>query len=306
MKRFFDDISDILSQDPGGRGLMRFLPRPDPAPAYAALGNVRRALIVTGFPIRTPDGRVACETDGPAGAADMAHALAACGAAVGIATDETSFAQVRAAADCRAPAVRTYLVRRGDPAAAGRLVLDLAPTHVIAIERPGKAADGHFYTSRGAMIDDLLADTDLLYSLARESGALSIAIGDGGNELGTGAHRAAVSRLIPGGGVIAAQQDADVALMTGVSNWWGWGVAALLGARAGRDLLPTPAQETRLMRALLEAGAVDGITRRPALSTDNLPLEANLAVLEALRAALRRYLVRRAQNNEEYSRIETA
>lgn len=297
MKRFFDDISDILSQDPGGRGLMRFLPRPDPAPAYAALGNVRRALIVTGFPIRTPDGRVACETDGPAGAADMAHALAACGAAVGIATDETSFAQVRAAADCRAPAVRTYLVRRGDPAAARRLVLDLAPTHVIAIERPGKAADGHFYTSRGAMIDDLLADTDLLYSLARESGALSIAIGDGGNELGTGAHREAVSRLLPGGGAIAAAQDADITLMTGVSNWWGWGIAALLSARAGQDLLPSDAQQTRLMRAVLDAGAVDGVTRLRAMSVDNLALDVHLEVLGRIRASLRSYLARRHRHD---------
>jgi len=42
---------------------------------------------------------------------------------------------------------------------------------------------------------------------------------------------------------------------------------------------------------------VDGITRKPALSTDNLSLEANLAVLETLRAALRSYLVRRAQRD---------
>lgn len=297
MEHFFNDISEILSQDPGGRGLMRFLPRQNPAPAYAALASARRALIVTGFPIRVADGRVACETDGPPGAANMAYALAACGVATSVVTDETSFQQVRAAMDCRAPSGRTYLLKKGDPAAAKRLILDLAPTHVIAIERPGKATDGHFHTSRGALIDDLLADTDLLYSLAREAGAVSIAIGDGGNELGTGIYRQAVSRLIPGGGVIAAVQDADVTLMTGVSNWWGWGVAALLSARTGMDLLPTPTQETRLMCALYGAGAVDGITRKPALSTDNLSLEANLAVLETLRAALRSYLVRRAQRD---------
>ena len=283
MKRFFDDISDILSQDPGGRGLMRFLPRPDPAPAYAALGNVRRALIVTGFPIRTPDGRIACETDGPAGAADMAHALAACGAAVGIATDETSFAQVRAAADCRAPAVRTYLVRRGDPAAARRLVLDLAPTHVIAIERPGKAADGHFYTSRGAMIDDLLADTDLLYSLARESGALSIAIGDGGNEAGMACLMPGMGEILTGFNHRLSTVPSTVALPVDVSNWGAYALACLLSCRRGQWLGHGPEEERRMIEAMVSAGAVDGVTGRRELSVDGLPVEEHAAVVKKLR-----------------------
>ncbi|HWQ58655.1 MAG TPA: DUF4392 domain-containing protein [Clostridia bacterium] len=296
MERFFDDISSILSRDPGNRGLMPFLPKPDPSAAYHAFEGASRALIVTGFPIRAQDGRVCCETDGPPGAADMAYALAACNVATSVATDETSFPQVRAAVDCRAPGVRTYLVKKGDAAAARRLINDLAPTHVIPIERPGKGADGRFHSSRGAVIDDWLADTDLVYSLARQAGAVAIAIGDGGNELGTGAHRAAVSRLLPGGDVIAAKQDADVTLMTGVSNWWGWGVAALLSARVGRDLLPSAAQEIRLMRTLLEAGAADGITKQPAMSVDGLSLEENLAVLEELRGALKRYLAGRIRD----------
>lgn len=297
MDRFFNDISHILSRDPGNRGFVRFIPKPELAPVYAQLARARRALIVTGFPIRTANGLVCCETDGPVGAADMAHALTRRGVRTAVATDETSFPQVLAAMDCRAPEARTYLLKKGDAAAAKRLVDDFMPTHILPIERPGKAVDGHCRTARGAVIDDLLADTDLLYSYAREKGAVAIAIGDGGNELGTGVHRGAVSRLIPGGGAIAAAQDADFTLMTGVSNWWGWGIAALLGAQAGCDLLPSAAQETRLMRAVLDAGAVDGLTKLPAMTVDNLSLEENLAVLESLRAALRNHLDRRTRND---------
>lgn len=293
MIQFFNEISQILARDPGNRGLMRFLPEPDLAPLYEELNNVKRALIVTGFPIRLADGRVFCETDGPIGAADMAAALMQCGATCAVVTDQTSFAQVRAAMDWRAPAARTYLLSEG-VRAAKRIVDEFAPTHVLPIERPGKAGDGHCRSLRGAVIDDLLTDTDGLYAYARDKGAVTIAIGDGGNELGTGIHRAAVSRLVPGGAAIAAAQDADYTLMAGVSNWWGWGIAALVSVRVGCDLLPSEAQTLELMRAVLDAGAVDGVTKLSEMTVDNLSIEENLAVLEALRAAYENEFARRA------------
>ena len=296
MNRFFDEILQVLSRDPGNRGLMRSIPKPDLAPVYEQLVLAERVMIVTGFPIRTADGRVCCETDGPVGAADMAYALTRCGIRTAVVTDETSLQQVRAAIDCRAPDARTYLLKKGDAAAAMRLVDDFMPTHILPIERPGKASDGHCRSARGAVIDDMLADTDMLYAYAREQGAVAIAIGDGGNELGTGAHREAVARLVPGGSTIAAALDADYTLMSGVSNWWGWGIAALLSAWMGRDLLPTAAQEVHLMRAVLEAGAVDGVTKLSAMTVDNLSLEENIAVLEELRAAYTNHLARRAGN----------
>lgn len=296
MNTFFCDLLAILSRDPGGRGLMGFLPAPDLARAYEELARARRALIITGFPIRTPEGRVCCETDGPVGAADMAYALRDGGVECAVVTDAFNFGQVRAAVDCRAPGVQTHLLEKDDPGAAKRLIEEFAPTHVFPLERPGKAADGHYRNARGGVIDDIVADTDLVYALAREAGAVAIAIGDGGNELGTGAHRAAAARLVPHGETVAARLDADITLMAGVSNWWGWGVAALLSARAGRNLLPTDAEQEKLMRAVLDAGGVDGVTRLPAMTVDGLPFEANLAVLEALRRALQSYFTRRARH----------
>lgn len=297
MRKFFDDISKILLCDPGNRGLTRFIAQPDLAPVYGELLKCDRAMIITGFPIYIAQGHICCETDGPVGAADMAYAFTQCGIPTAVVTDEASFPQVRAAVDCRAPQARTYLLKKDDDAAARRMVDDLAPTHILPIERPGKAVDGHCHAARGTVLDGMLADMDALYAYARERGAVAIAIGDGGNELGTGIHRAAVSRLIPGGGAVAAVQAADYTLMAGVSNWWGWGIAALLSARLGRSLLPDDMQQMRLMRAVLEAGAVDGITKQSAMTVDNLSLEENLEVLRELRAAFGQYLLRRTHND---------
>lgn len=297
MDKFMNEIQTILASDPGDRGLDCRALCAGTASLPKEIARMKRALIVTGFPIKTADGRICCETDGPAGAADMAFALTAAGIHTAVVTDETCLMQVRAALDCRAPGARAYLLKKDDPAAAERLVKDVDPTHIITIERPGKAADGHFHTARGAVIDGMLADTDLLYRSARRSGAVAVAIGDGGNELGTGRCRESVSRLIPGGGVIAALQDADITLMAGVSNWWGWGVAAAVSAVAGRELIPTDAQELRLMRALTAAGAADGVTKEATLTVDALSLETNLAILGDVRRALREYYIRRPRND---------
>ncbi len=297
MKQFFDEIHAILAKDPGGRGVLRFAPYTDLDAVCDELSRMKSALIMTGFPIRVAEGEYCCETDGPLGAADMAYALAESGVKTSVVTDEADYHQVQAAVDARTGKVRTYLLKRNDPAAARRLIDDLAPTHILPIERPGKADDGHYHNARGLVIDDMLSDTDYLFDYAREKGAVSIAIGDGGNELGTGALHDNVARMLPGGEAIAACRKADYVLMAGVSNWWGWGMAALVSAVAGRDLMPTAGKETRLMHTVLDAGAVDGVTKEHAMSVDNLSFDENLAVLEALRKALHSYLERSGKHD---------
>ena len=292
MKQFFQEVETILATDPGGRGILQFAPKVDIARLYAELRRAEGVLIVTGFPIRVRDDLFCCETDGPMGAADMAYAFAECGVRTAVLTDRTDYPQVHAAVENRSGKVINLCMAGSTPEEARQLFDGFAPSHIISIERPGKAKDGHFHTARGAVIDDMLSDTDLLFSYAREKGAVSIAIGDGGNELGTGALREDVAHFLAGGEEIAAVQAADYTLMTGVSNWWGWGIAALLSAMAGRDLMPSPAREEQLMEAAIGAGAVDGVTKKAEMTVDNLSLAQNFAVLQALRQALYAYFER--------------
>ena len=140
------------------------------------------------------------------------------------------------------------------------------PTHFISLERPGKALDGHYHNMRGETIDDMITDSALFLSEARAFGAETISIGDGGNEMGMGTYRHEIEAHVPCGKLICASEAADITLASGVSNWWGWGIAALLSLQASLYLLPTESQEAELLHRVVEAGGVDGAqrnTRRP-------------------------------------------
>ena len=127
-----------------------------------------------------------------------------------------------------------------------------------------------------------MADTDLLL----EKAPRSIAIGDGGNELGMGTFSRQIREGVPHGETICAKVGADHALVSGVSNWWGWGVEALLSRRTGQWLLPDDEQEKQLLSQVVEAGGVDGVTGKQQSSVDGLSLDENLQVLRRLRQAI--------------------
>lgn len=292
---FSEQVCELMRQDPGGRGLPARIP-PLPADAVAeTLSGARRTLLLTGFSI--PCGGeigVRGETDGPSGTANLAAALTAAGGKVCVVTDSVSFPLVQAALDVRAPEVE--LVRfpqEQTEKAAESLLTSFAPTHLVALERPGKARDGHFHNMRGEEIDAIVADTDPLFSLAKRSGVVTVGIGDGGNELGMGGLRHLIERSVPNGTKICAALAGDYTLAAGVSNWWGWGLAALLSVRCGRLLLPSVEEEARMLDAVLWAGAVDGALKVPARSVDGIPLDEHLRLLQALTDAAVREIASR-------------
>lgn len=279
---FYTGICNIVMQDTGGRGLAARLPQPDLAGLRQELARAQRVLLLTGFPVFCSGGCVCGETDGPSGIAALAHALLACRRQVMTVTDALAAPQLRAALHATAPGAGLHVLHGGE-AEAEALLARFQPTHFITLERPGPAADGHYHNMRGGVIDAYVADTAPLYRLARARGVVTVAVGDGGNELGMGGFRQQVEAGVPGGGAICAVDDADWALAAGVSNWWGWGLSALLSLDAGQLLLPTPASERRLLRAMHEAHAADGCTGHYALSVDGLPLSLHLEVLQQLR-----------------------
>jgi hypothetical protein len=184
------------------------------------------------------------------------------------------------------------VVLGGDPAAAvaaARAAVDaFGPTHLVAIERPGRAADGGYYNARGGSVAAENAPLDALFlgrrNGGRRDGAVTIGVGDGGNEIGMGRVRGRVMRDVPQGRKIASVVRTDHLVVGGTSNWGAWGLTAHLGMLAGRDLLHSPAEEARLTRAMVAAGGVDGLTGAAIPSVDNLPLAVHQALLVTLRA----------------------
>ncbi len=116
-----------------------------------------------------------------------------------------------------------------------------------------------------------------------EHGIPSVGIGDGGNEIGMGN----LAEVIPG--VDRPPDDpaitkVDRLVLASVSNWGGSGLVAALSRLAGRDLLPSVQDDARLIRSMVDAGAVDGNSGENKYYVDNFTLEQNAAVLERLRA----------------------
>ncbi len=244
--------------------------------------------LITGFyvPFGTPP---AAETDGPVGTALLAAGLSAAGVRWRIATD-TICANACAAALRGASLGKVEI----DAVAPGGEATTLAAawaaqgvTTAIAIERCGPASDGVPRNMRGL---DMLPWTAPLHTLFAAGPWDTVAIGDGGNEIGMGSvPRALIAQHIDNGAAIACVTPARHLIVAGVSNW---GCFALIGALAvlrpdWRTALLAVLDEN-LDQAILHATvhngpAVDGVTRQQTLTVDGLPPEIHHARLRAIR-----------------------
>lgn len=258
--------------------------------AAALAGEPRcRVGLITGFYVPTGSSPAA-ETDGPIGAALLARGLASVGVRCRLATDEPcrNACQVALAA---AGASDTPV----DTAALGAPLTPLIDvwrsasiSHVISIERCGRSADGTPRNMRGLDIGCYTAPLDDLFSAGPWR---TIAVGDGGNEIGMGAlPRTLIAQHIAHGETIACVTPAQHLVVAGVSHW---GAYALLGALAllrsdWRDKLVQCLDE-RLERHVLEitladGPAVDGVSCMRAPTIDNLDLATHHEKLAMIRA----------------------
>lgn len=279
-------IDHLLALDPGNRGIARFFVPGGAAAAARALASARRVLITTGFAL----GPGMPETDGPPGAAALGRALRMLGKRVAYVTDPVTVPLLEAALRALAEraGVATFASPGGAPASetereARRVLAAMRPTHLVAIERPGRTRDGDYRSARAESVRRWNGPLDALFLVAPRR-VVTVGIGDGGNEIGMGNVRARIAR---GGGLLPAVASVvrvHHLVVAGTSNWGAYGVVAELSRIAGRPLLHAAWQEQAMVRACVEAGAVDGITRRREPTVDGLPLAVHLGMLELLRA----------------------
>jgi len=280
--RAADLVDQILALDPGHRDIAAFSTRGAAAAAARALRGARRVLIVTGFTVE-PN---MPETDGPPGAAVLGRALRRLGARVSYVTDAPNV-----------PLLEAVLKTLDEPAdvmlypavadGARRLLASEKPTHLVAIERPGRNRAGDYLNMRGDSVAAWNLPVDELFLVRGTQRPVTVGIGDGGNEIGMGAARAKIARLDPLRARIASLVRVDHLVVAGVSNWGAYGVVAALGHFTGHDLLHTPEVERRLIAACVAAGACDGVTRRREPTVDSLGVDTHAGVVDLLRLASR-------------------
>ena len=284
---FFKKLDEAMRYDPGNRGLLANAPANPLDRLQEALTDIKGVVILTGFPVRLGLHNFTGETDGPLGAANLAYAFESIGVPVWLLTDEEAYWVVNAAVTRRGCKCRPLMLPRYEADEFVAAQLDaIHPSHVLTIERPGKARDGHYHNMRGGIIDAMFVDASSIIEAARERGITTISIGDGGNEIGMGALVETIEKYVPHGEAICAREVADIALISGVSNWWGWGVSALLSRMYGINLLPSDDMERGMLHEMVLAGSVDGCTKKPEETVDNLPMEVHLGVLSNVRSAM--------------------
>ena len=233
------------------------------------------ALITTGFYILktgTP------ETDGPPGAVAIGQALGRLGRRVVYVTDRISAPLM---SELTAPEqVVTFPV--ADELASVRFAKEVLDQHrpalLIAIERCGRTAAGRYLNMRGLDVSAETAQIDFLF----EGLIPSVGVGDGGNEIGMGN----VAEAVAASGKLVSDPcvtRVDRLVIASVSNWGGYGLVAALSSLVGRDLLPTVAEERRLVERTAALGAVDGTTAEADGKVDGFGPDVTAEILTDLR-----------------------
>ncbi|MCP4113911.1 MAG: DUF4392 domain-containing protein [Desulfobacteraceae bacterium] len=269
MKTIAAHIERSIQQDPGNRGLDNWAIQKELLPATQSLAQGDHIIITTGFYILSAG---VIETDGPPGAIILADALRRMGKKVTLLIDSSDATIIRRGMDAIGSSVRIVEIHDGREISAGELFTP-DTTHFIALERPGQAEDGCYYNFRGYDLSPHIAPLDDLFVHAQSRNIMTIGIGDGGNELGLGKVSANVDSHMPDNRPFSCKTAADFCICAGVSNWGGYGMAALLSVMASQNLLPSPPELSKLLDAITEAGAVDGVTGKNTPSVDGLEEE---------------------------------
>jgi len=240
-----------------------------------------------GAPPELPAG----ETDGPLGVAVLARALhLGLGARPFVISEERNLGPLRAVLQVRGVACTLLPLPCGREEAGYRLVEELRPAAVISVEKLGPNPKGVIHDMRGRNVSASHASVRGLFDGARERGILTAAVGDRGNEVGFGLltgpevrPRLRTARCrCPCRGTIGCDIRADVLVVSSISNWGAYGVAACLQAIVGRRLLHTPQEEALMLDTAVRAGARDGVTYVPTSTVDGADLAAQQAVVVLL------------------------
>lgn len=268
MRSRIASIENIIAQDPGHRKIFFLSKRDHLRLAALSLLGGKKIMIASGFPILRAR---AGETDGPPGALALGRALKRLGKEVCYTTDVHQMHLFRAISAEPILNFKPDLLNRG------------GFSHLLAVERPGRARDGRYYNMKGEDITELVEPIDELFKNAESYNVVTIGIGDGGNEVGMGTVFKGVREFIDHGGRIASTVLTDYVIVSGVSNWGAYGLVAALSVLTGKDLLPSGDEIRETMDSLVRAGAVDGVKGLPQPSVDGLPLERTIELVEELR-----------------------
>lgn len=211
-----------------------------------------RVYILTGFPVGDT-----FETDGPAGAISLYRLCERLGSDPIILSDPAVTTALAAEFRCH---TLTDTSAAGARQSATALFKQAPPALVISIERPGAAQDGRCYNMAGDTISAHSAYSEAYLELAN---CPTIAIGDGGNEIGMGNLMGALSHF----DIHPAVSTCEELVVADVSNWAAYALCLITDWLNGaRYCLADDVQAD--LEHLVSQGAVDGVTGHATATED--------------------------------------
>lgn len=243
--------------------------------ARFALARRLRVVIITGFYILEAG---AVETDGPPGAAALGRAFERLGGEVHIVSDIHLLKVWEDVDPGFGHKTWDFPVAGCDESreVARELLDEIEPTLVVAVERCGENGHGIYGNFRGADISAYTARTDEIFHQFGDT----IAIGDGGNELGMGNVADHVDREV---GISGCRTGCEHLVVSTVSNWGAYGLVRAMELLEGRgDLLWTGDDEGAYLEGLAAKGVVEGMSGEAVARVDGFSEDEGRTVLGRL------------------------
>lgn len=179
-----------------------------------------------------------------------------------------------------------------------KLFSEMKPKAVVSVERLGPGAGGVIHNATGQplqgpnnSVDIEVIDISGVIEKAKAAGAPTIGIGDHGNELGFGIIRDVVAKTMPKGDQSCTTTGTDILFPCMMSNWGAYAIEAALAWLLQRpELMHSPADEERQLRACLNAGGLEAMYCTTDFMVDGLEGETSMACVQILRNIVRKNL----------------
>ncbi|MDF2810844.1 MAG: hypothetical protein K0S56_1875 [Microvirga sp.] len=179
-----------------------------------------------------------------------------------------------------------------------KIFSEMRPKAIISAERLGPAKNGYLhnltaqpYGGPETTSEHDVVDISPLIDEAKRQGVLTVGIGDHGNEIGFGSIWDTVAEAMPLGDQLCTTSATDILLPVMISNWGCYGIEAALAFLLGQtNLVHSPAQEERIIRACQAAGGIDAIFTSTQFAVDGLDGETSMACVQFLGNIVRKAL----------------
>ena len=161
-----------------------------------------------------------------------------------------------------------------------RTIKEYNPKGMISIERCGLNTENKYANMRNISIDEHTAEIDLFFFFFYKK-IPTIGIGDGGNEIGMGNLENIIKNNLE---LIPCKIKVDKLIISSVSNWGGYGLAAYLCLLTKNKEFFESVEETvkNYIKYIVSIGSVDGVTHDNKEKVDGNDIDIELNIIRSL------------------------